>query len=85
MVSTCSVKLTESKLRYFEYQCMRYIYNTEKARFEPYEYDLGSTNREIQAWANGVTTKEAESRAAMLGANIIQVNVPTVLMAIIQE
>lgn len=64
---------------------MRYIYNTEKARFEPYEYDLGSTNREIQAWATGVTTKEANSRAAMLGANVIKVEVPTVFMAIIQE
>lgn len=85
MVSTSSVKLTESKLRYFEYQCMRYIYNTEKARFEPYEFDLGSTNREIQAWVSGVTTKEANSRAAMLGANIIKVNVPTVFMAVIEE
>ncbi|KAI8061941.1 hypothetical protein BDF21DRAFT_389640 [Thamnidium elegans] len=85
LISTCSVQLTESKLRYFEYQCMRYIYNTEKARFEPYEYDLGSTNREIQAWATGVTTEEASIRAAMLGANVIKVEVPTVFMAIIQE
>lgn len=85
MISTSPVKITESKLRYFEYQCMRYIYNTEKARFEPYEFDLGSTNRQIQAWSKGVTTQEAVSRAAMLGANIIKVNVPTIFMAVIEE
>ncbi|KAG2204786.1 hypothetical protein INT47_004061 [Mucor saturninus] len=85
LISTSPVKITESKLRYFEYQCMRYIYNTEKARFEPYEFDLGSTNRQIQAWSKGVTTQEAVSRAAMLGANIIKVNVPTIFMAVIEE
>ncbi|KAG1252360.1 hypothetical protein G6F68_011821 [Rhizopus microsporus] len=64
---------------------MRYIYNKEKSRFEPYEYDLGSTHRQLQAWSKGVSHEEAESRAVMLGPNIIKVNVPTILMAVIQE
>lgn len=85
LVSTCPVRLTESNLRYFEYQCMRYIYNTEKARFEPYEFDLGSTNRKLQAWSSGVTTEEAKNRVAMLGPNIIKVEVPSIPYAIIQE
>jgi hypothetical protein len=85
LVSTCPVKLTDSKLRFFEYQCMRYIYNTEKARFEPYEFDLGSTNRKLQAWSAGVTTEEAANRAAMIGANVIKVDVPSIPYAIIQE
>lgn len=85
MVSTCPVKLTENKLRYFEYQCMRYVYNIDKSMFEPYEFDLGSTNRKLQGWSNGVSTLEAHSRAALLGANIIKVDVPSLPVAILQE
>lgn len=85
LVSTSPVKTTKSNLRYFEYQCMRYIYNKEKSRFEPYEYDLGSTHRQLQAWSKGVSHEEAESRAVMLGPNIIKVDVPTIFMAVIQE
>lgn len=85
LVTTCPVKLTESNIRYFEYQCMRYVYNNDKARFEPYEFDLGNTNRKLQGWSNGVSTEEARSRADMLGANIIKVEVPSVFAAILQE
>jgi hypothetical protein len=85
LVATCPVKLTENNLRYFEYQCMRYVYNNDKARFEPYEFDLGNTNRKLQDWSNGVSIQEAKSRSALLGANIIKVEVPSIPMAIIQE
>jgi cation-transporting ATPase 13A3/4/5 len=64
---------------------MRYVYNTEKARFEPYELDLGSTNSHLQGWAAGVNNKEAANRAALLGANVIKVEVPSIFMAIIEE
>ncbi|KAL0142124.1 hypothetical protein V8B55DRAFT_1495122 [Mucor lusitanicus] len=85
LVSTCPVKLTENKLRYFEYQCMRYVYNTDKSRFEPYEFDLGSTNRKLQGWSKGVSSQEAKNRASFLGANIIKVDVPSIPVAILQE
>ncbi|RCH94500.1 hypothetical protein CU098_004274, partial [Rhizopus stolonifer] len=85
VVTTCPVKATENKLRYFEYQCMRYIYNTDKGRFEPYEFDLGSTNRQLQAWSKGVSTDEANRRAALIGENVIRVTVPSIPVAIIQE
>jgi cation-transporting ATPase 13A3/4/5 len=64
---------------------MRYVYNVDKSIFEPYEFDLGSTNRQLQGWAQGVTSQEAKSRADLLGANIIKVNVPTIPKAIIEE
>lgn len=64
---------------------MRYIYNSEKSRFEPYEYDLGSTNKKLQSWSSGISSQEAENRLSMLGPNIIQVYVPSIPMAIIQE
>lgn len=85
LVSTCPVRTTDSNLRYFEYQCMRYVYNVDKSVFEPYEFDLGSTNRQLQGWSKGVTSQEAKSRADLLGANIIKVDVPTIPMAIIEE
>ncbi|KAI7898313.1 uncharacterized protein BX663DRAFT_525395 [Cokeromyces recurvatus] len=85
MVSTCKVKFAENRLRYFEYQCMRYVYNSDKRRFEPYEYDLGNTHRKLQAWSKGVSTEDAKVRAAMLGANIIKVDVPSIPLAIVQE
>lgn len=85
LVSTCPVRLTESKLRYFEYQCMRYVYNADKARFEPYELDLGSTNSHLHGWSTGVNSKEASNRAALIGANRIEINVPSPFIAIIQE
>ncbi|CAO3700091.1 hypothetical protein G6F70_001036 [Rhizopus microsporus] len=84
LVTTCTVR-TKNSLRYFEYQCMRYIYNSEKSRFEPYEYDLGSTNKKLQSWSSGISSQEAENRLSMLGPNIIQVYVPSIPMAIIQE
>ena len=64
---------------------MRYVYNTDKSRFEPYEFDLGSTNRKLQGWSNGVSTEEARSRVALLGANVIKVDVPSLPVAILQE
>ncbi|KAI8973216.1 hypothetical protein BDF20DRAFT_881064 [Mycotypha africana] len=85
VVETCPVRTTSTKLRYFEYQCMRYVYNSEKKRFEPYEFDLGSTNRKLRAWANGVVTKDAVYRQELLGPNIIPVYVPPIPLAIVQE
>ncbi|KAG0190539.1 hypothetical protein DFQ28_001935 [Apophysomyces sp. BC1034] len=85
IVETCPVYQTDQQLRYFEYQCMRYVYNQDKSRFEPYEFDLGSTHKKLCSWANGIDSNEAERRQCLLGPNLIRVNVPSVPMAIIQE
>ncbi|KAI9255357.1 hypothetical protein EDC94DRAFT_617434 [Helicostylum pulchrum] len=85
IVETCPVHLTSNNLRYFEFQCMRYIYNTEKRRFEPYLFDLGSTNRELKSLSEGIKTSEAIYRKELLGPNIIPVYVPSIPWAIIQE
>lgn len=77
--------MTETKLRYFEYQNMRYVYDTDKSRFEPYEFDLGSTNRQLQSWSKGVTSQEAKERADLIGPNIIKVHVPSIPIAIVEE
>ncbi|KAL0090136.1 hypothetical protein J3Q64DRAFT_1398603 [Phycomyces blakesleeanus] len=85
VIETCPVHLTPNNLRYFEYECMRYVFNATSMRFEPYEFDLGSTNRKLQSWQDGLTSEEAHQRLGLLGSNLIKVYVPTVLMAIIQE
>lgn len=85
IVETCRVRFTSNGLRYFEYQCMRYVFNTEKHRFEPYEFDLGNTHRKLQEYGKGITSEEAEARQGLLGPNLIKVRVPTIPMAIAQE
>lgn len=85
LVETHKIKYTDKQQRYFEYQCMRYVFNTEKHRFEPYEFDLGSTNRKLREYAGGMTMQDALARQDMLGSNIIKVHVPTIPMAIAQE
>ncbi|KAI8369377.1 uncharacterized protein BYT42DRAFT_617407 [Radiomyces spectabilis] len=85
LVSTCPVHLSTNNLRYFEYQCMRYVYNAEKGRFEPYEFDLGCTHRKLRSWSKGVSSDVAHNRLELLGANLIRVEVPSIPLAIIQE
>lgn len=85
IVETCPVCFTSNGLRYFEYQCMRYVFNANKHRFEPYEFDLGNTHRTLHEYGKGITTKEAEARQGLLGSNLIKVRVPTIPMAIAQE
>ncbi|KAI9321607.1 hypothetical protein BX666DRAFT_1903933 [Dichotomocladium elegans] len=85
LVETQKIKYTVNKLRFFEYQCMRYVFNTEKHKFEPYEFDLGSTNRRLLEYNTGLTTKEAAERQDLLGANLINVYVPSIPVAIAQE
>jgi cation-transporting ATPase 13A3/4/5 len=85
VVETCPVHLTSNGLRYFEYQCTRYVYNSEKRIFEPYEFDLGSTHRKLRSWSEGNTTDESMYRQELLGPNIIPVYVPSIPWAIVQE
>ena len=84
MVETHKVKYT-SGLKYFEYQCMRYVFNADNHRFEPYEFDLGSTSNKLHEYANGMTTEDAKKRQGLLGANIIKVHVPSIPIALAQE
>lgn len=85
VVETCPVHLTSNELRYFEYQCMRYVYNPLKRKFEPYEFDLGSTHAQLRSWSGGNSTEEAVYRQELLGPNIIPVYVPSIPWAIVQE
>ncbi|KAI9270803.1 hypothetical protein BDA99DRAFT_460449 [Phascolomyces articulosus] len=84
LVETHKIKHT-GDLRYFEYQCMRYVFNADKHRFEPYEFDLGSTNSKLHGYVGGMTTEDAAQRQGLLGSNIIKVRVPTIPVAIAQE
>ncbi|KAI8099031.1 uncharacterized protein BX664DRAFT_320215 [Halteromyces radiatus] len=84
-IITAPVRKTTNNVRYFEYQCMRYVYNAQKTRFEPYEFDLGTTHRQLQGWADGVSSEEAFQRLELLGPNLIRVQVPSIPRAVIQE
>ncbi|KAI8060119.1 hypothetical protein BC940DRAFT_337870 [Gongronella butleri] len=85
LVKTTRVRKTSNNVSYFVFQCMRYIYNPERNRFEPYEYDLGSTHGELRKWTNGITSEEAHQRTELIGPNVIHVKVPSIPRAIVQE
>ncbi|KAI9315868.1 hypothetical protein BX666DRAFT_2028110 [Dichotomocladium elegans] len=85
LVETHKIKYTSNNVRYFEYQCMRYVYSDDKSQFEPYAFDLGSTNKALRSYLDGLTTEEATERLDMLGENVIKVHVPSIPMAIAQE
>ncbi|ORX58219.1 hypothetical protein DM01DRAFT_1319021 [Hesseltinella vesiculosa] len=85
LVTTTKIRKTTNNVRFFEYQCMRYIFNAQNNRFEPYEFDLGSTNRQLRAWSNGISSEDAHQRLELLGPNLIHVKVPGIPRAILQE
>lgn len=85
VVSTSRLKKTRTGVKYFVYQCTRYVYHPETQLFTPHEFDLGSTNAELASLTGGLTTDEAAKREELIGPNFIEVYVPNIPMAILRE
>jgi cation-transporting ATPase 13A3/4/5 len=62
---------TKSGLIYIEYECVRYIYNSKVAVFEPYKFKFGALNCDVFQTANGLTDGEAINRIELSGPNEI--------------
>jgi len=85
LVFTSPTRFTGNGRRYFEFQCVRYVYNPQFNKFAPYEFDLGMTHDKLHSWSAGNKTDEANYRHELIGPNIISVHVPTIPRAILQE
>ncbi|KAI8583019.1 hypothetical protein K450DRAFT_225942 [Umbelopsis ramanniana AG] len=85
LVFTSPTRFTANGRRYFEFQCVRYVYNPQFNKFAPYEFDLGITHEQLHSWANGNKTDEANYRYELIGPNIISVQVPSIPRAVLQE
>ena len=72
-------------LKYFEFQCTRYVYNEQKRSFVPFEIKIPDTIGKLRDQAGGLTNKEAENLLGLVGPNFISVDVPSSLVAIGQE
>lgn len=85
MVFTSPTRFTANGRRYFEFQCVRYVYNPQIDKFAPYEFDLGITHDKLHSWSAGNKTDEATYRYDLIGPNIISVHVPSIPRAVLQE
>ncbi|KAJ1666566.1 hypothetical protein IW140_005757 [Coemansia sp. RSA 1813] len=85
-VTTCKVKqLPETKLRYFNYMCTRYVFNEKTKQYGPYLFDMGETHRQIHTHSKGLTSQEAATRLSLIGPNFISVYVPSYPLAFVLE
>ena len=69
-----SIRKTSGGITYVEFECVRYVYKPEQGIFEPFSYDIGSSNSEVLSQASGITESEARKRIEMNGPNQILFN-----------
>ncbi|KAJ8661683.1 hypothetical protein O0I10_002490 [Lichtheimia ornata] len=85
VVTTSQMKSTNTGVRYFVYQCTRYVYDPHSETFNPHDFDLGDTNASLAALNGGLSTEEASRREELIGLNFINVYVPNIPMAVLRE
>ncbi|KAJ3272481.1 hypothetical protein HDV01_005551 [Terramyces sp. JEL0728] len=71
------LQITRSGRMYVEFECVRYVFSTKRNMFEPYRFNLGSTNKEIIGLSGGISEEEAENRIELSGPNQILFTVDT--------
>ncbi|KAJ2617020.1 hypothetical protein H4S08_000504 [Coemansia sp. RSA 1365] len=84
-VTTCPVHTTATGRKYFSYQCTRFVFDESDGQFAPFSFDLGSKNSDFTSKADGLTKKESEARAELIGPNFIEVYVPNWFLAFVRE
>ena len=73
-------------IRYFEFTCVRYIWNDAGQRFKPHRPKPVTGNEALSAVSNGgLSSGEVEEKHAYCGSNQIDVPVPTVFKALKDE
>lgn len=65
------VKYMDKRTPFVEFECIRYVFDSALGSFEPFDFHLGSTNEEIHARSNGLSSNEAARRLNMNGPNQI--------------
>ncbi|KAJ1976192.1 hypothetical protein H4R35_002806 [Dimargaris xerosporica] len=84
-VSTCPISRTGKGRLYFSYQCTLFVFDDIRARFAPFDIDLGKSQRDLMALRDGISQVEAEYRRELVGRNFISVYVPPFIVAVAQE
>ncbi|KAJ2703883.1 hypothetical protein FB645_003760, partial [Coemansia sp. IMI 203386] len=83
--TTCPVSHTTQGRHYFTYQCTRYVYDDDMQQYSPFEFELGTRNKELLDCGDGLTSEEAAFRLELIGPNFIEVKVPGVFGAFARE
>ncbi|OWZ18491.1 P-type ATPase (P-ATPase) [Phytophthora megakarya] len=82
---TVRVEIIEGK-RIVNFQHLRYIYNDEARQFIPTDISIGRTYGDIGTAGNsGLTTTEARKRLHLIGLNVVDVTMPSLLTSILHE
>ena len=85
VVTTSKMRATNTGVKYFVYQCTRYVYDPHSETFNPHDFDLGDTNASLAALKGGLSSEEASRREELIGLNFINVYVPNIPMAVLRE
>ncbi|KAI7883302.1 hypothetical protein K492DRAFT_185103 [Lichtheimia hyalospora FSU 10163] len=85
VVTTSKMRATNTGVKYFVYQCTRYVYDPHSETFNPHDFDLGDTNASLAALKDGLSSEEASRREELIGLNFINVYVPNIPMAVLRE
>ncbi|KAJ9077626.1 hypothetical protein DSO57_1015054 [Entomophthora muscae] len=83
--STVRLNISDAGVKYFTYQCQRFVYRGKEARFLPEVFDVGNDGAHLLKNLGGISTEVAASRLELAGPNLIQVAVPNFFGAFVIE
>ncbi|KAI0224603.1 hypothetical protein L0F63_006748, partial [Massospora cicadina] len=85
-IRTTTVPLLVNKagVRYFTYQCQRFVHRSKVGRFLPERFHV-SDGAQMLKLDGGLSTEEAAARLELAGENLIQVSVPSFAKAFAEE
>ncbi|KAH7460029.1 Gamma-butyrobetaine dioxygenase [Phytophthora ramorum] len=82
---TVRVELVDGQ-RMVDFQHLRYVYDEDPKQFVPAEISVGRTYADIgAAGGSGLTSTEAKNRLRMIGMNVVDVNMPSLLSSVLLE
>lgn len=84
-ISYCPVKLDSAGVRYFEFHMRRYNYVAKLELFEPSDLHISGNATELFQLKEGLTDDEARRREAIIGGNIVGIDEPSFLKALVKE
>ncbi|KAJ3104777.1 hypothetical protein HDU97_008845 [Phlyctochytrium planicorne] len=84
-VTIVPVKYTTAGRRYFEYECVRYVFNERTSNFEPFICTVGPSCGDLHRQAGGLLLAEASDRLELCGPNAIAFPEDTFISALAKE
>ncbi|RKP27439.1 hypothetical protein SYNPS1DRAFT_32456 [Syncephalis pseudoplumigaleata] len=85
MNRTVPMQTTRDGLKYFEFQCTRYVPDAATGQFMPYCHYLGSTYGELRKHIDGLSATRSTELRDLVGWNFIRVHVPSFPVALLEE